>query len=195
MINNSKTLPKVYYGLHMAPGVAEYKEPDSKPYRILIGEETIKNMDSTFQGRPVYVQHVDEVNLDKIQIEADGYVVESFFNSIDGKHWVKFIVVSDKGHEAIRNGWRLSNSYIPKRFSGGGLWHGVEYSKEIIDGEYDHLAIVQNPRYDESVILTPEQFKNYNGEKEIELKKIANAKNKETNKMKLNLFKKQKIEN
>lgn len=190
---NATTLPQVYYGLHMVPGVAEYDEGES-PYRIFIGENAIKNMDSSFQGKPVYVHHVDEVNLEKIQEQADGYVIESFYNKADGKHWAKFIVVSDAGREAIRNGWKLSNAYIPKHFAGGGLWNGVEYLKEVTGGEYEHLAIVPNPRYGESVILTPEQFKNYNEEKEIELKKVANSNNKGAFTM-LNFFKKSKVEN
>jgi hypothetical protein len=192
-IVNAKQAPQIYYGLHMAPGVAEYREAGREPYRIMIEEETIKNMDPTFSGKPVYVRHVNEVNWDQLQAEADGYVVESFFNQKDGKHWVKFIVVSDRGHEAIRNGWKLSNAYVPKSFANGGRWHGVEYAKEVTNGEYEHLAIVPDPRYEESVILTPEQFKSYNGEKELELLKLANDKGDTT--MKLNFFKKQKVEN
>ena len=193
-IENAKTLPKVYFGLHMVEGVAEYPGND-QPFRIFINEDTIKKMDPSFQGRPVYVKHVDHVDLDNIQQDADGYVTRSFFNALDGKHWVEFIVVSDKGHEAISKGWKLSNAYIPKTLIGGGLWHGVSYEKEIIEGEYEHLAIVPNPRYEESIILTPEQFKEYNNGKESALKKLANSKDKETKKMKFNFFKKIKVEN
>lgn len=196
-IQNAKTLPKVFYGLHMVEGVAEYKEPqinNGQAYRIFVGETCIKNMDTTFAGRPVYVRHVDDVNLDNLQTEADGYVVESFFNKTDGKHWAKFIVVSDKGHEAIRSGWKLSNAYIPKKFSGGGLWHGVEYLKEVEEAEYEHLALVPNPRYEESIILTPEEFKAYNDKKESELKKFSNSITKGAKGM-FSFFKKSKVEN
>lgn len=192
-VKNAKALPQVWYGLHFLPGVAEYREPDKEPYRIYINESAIRKMNASFAGRPVYVRHVDEVNLENIQEEADGYVVESFFNANDGKTWCKFIVVSDKGHEAIKNGWKLSNAYIPKQMSEGGMWNGVEYQKEITDGEYDHLAIVPNPRYEESIILSPEQFKAYNSEKELELKKLANSKGESS--MKFNFFKKSKVDN
>lgn len=175
-IENEKQLPQIYYGLHMAEGVAEYRDAGREPYRIFLNSETIKQMDTTYRGKPVYVRHVDEVDLSKLREEADGYVVRSFYNSADGKHWVEFIVVSDRGHESIRNGWRLSNSYIPKEFTGGGLWHGVEYAKEVTRAEYEHLAIVPDPRYDESVILTPEKFKAYNEDKLAELKRLQNSK-------------------
>lgn len=196
MIKNAKTLPKVYYGLHFYPGVAEYAEPGKEPYRIYIGEEAIKNMGPTFQGRPVYVQHVNKVDLENIQQEADGYVMESFFNPSDGKHWAKFIVVSDRGHEAVRSGWKLSNAYVPKEMSGGGLCNGVEYAKEVTRGEYEHLAIVPNPRYEESVILAPDEFKAYNAKKELELSKLANSIDEpKGDSSMLKIFKRTKVEN
>ena len=88
---NAKTLPATFYGLHMVPGVAEYSEPTVKkgePYRLLIGPDTAKNMDPSYSGKPLYVHHVDQVNLDKLQEEAAGYVSESFYNPMDGMHWV-----------------------------------------------------------------------------------------------------------
>lgn len=195
MIKNAKTLPKVYFGLHMLPGVAEYEEQGQKPYRIFLNEQTIKKMDPSFQGRPVYVGHVGKVEIDQIQ-EADGYVVRSFYNKADGKHWAEFIVVSDKGHEAISKGWRLSNAYFPREFGSGGLWNGVQYEREVVNGEYEHLALVPNPRYDESIILNPEQFKEYNLQKEKDLARMTNSSNKGANKMSvMKFFKKEKIEN
>lgn len=193
MLTNARQLPSIYYGLHMVEGVAEYRDEGKDPYRIYVGEETIKNMDATFAGRPVYVRHVDGVDLENLQTEADGYVIESFFNKLDGKHWAKFIVVSDKGREAVKKGWRLSNAYIPKSFTAGGECHGVPYAKEVTMAEYEHLAIVPNPRYEESIILTPEEYKKYNSEKELELSRVSNAK--KENESMLNFFKKTKVEN
>jgi hypothetical protein len=192
-IKNAMSLPEVYYGLHFSPGVAEYRESDQEPYRILINEPAAKLMDPTFEGKPVYVGHVDRVNLKNLQIEADGYVTESFYNTLDGKHWVKFIAVSDKAKDAIKAGWRLSNAYFPKTFGSGGMWHGVSYIKEVLSGEYEHLAIVNDPRYDESVIYSPEEFKLYNERKKAELDRLANEKEKPQ--MKFNFFKKTKVEN
>lgn len=183
-----RTAPKLYYGLHMVPGVAEYKDRG----RILVNSAAIKKMDPTFQGKPVYVMHKDEIDLDN-KDEIDGYVVRSFFNKSDGQHWVEFMIVSDRGNEHIARGWKLSNAYLPKETAGGGLCHGVQYDKEIMNGEYEHLAIVPNPRYQESIILTPDQFKEYNDRKEIELKKLSNSK--EEKKSMFNIFKKQKVEN
>lgn len=186
----------VYYGMHFYPGCAEYAEPNQKPYRVFLNDNTIRSMGPSFEGRPVFVLHVDEVqdDLNRLRSEADGWVVESFYNQADGKHWVKFITTSDKAAQAIKSGMKLSNCYIPKSFANGGTWNGITYEREITAGEYDHLAIVPNPRYEESIILNPDQFKEYNERKLIELKKLANHKQGESV-MKLSWFKKQKVEN
>jgi hypothetical protein len=193
LIKNAKALPRRFFGLHFCEGVAEYKETNDNSFRIFLSEDTIKNMDPSFEGKPVYVQHVEQVDLHNLQSEADGYVVKSFYNALDGKHWVEFLIVSDRGHEAIQKGWKLSNAYVPKGFASGGQWHGVEYAKEVTSGEYEHLAIVPNPRYEESVVLTPEEFKQYNGEQELKLKKLTNQK--EPTKMKFSFFNKTKVDN
>lgn len=175
----------------MAPGVAEYREPGAEPERIFLNEQVIKNMDPTFEGRPMYVGHVDKVSLPNLESEMAGVVVRSFYNKSDGKHWAEFMITSDAGHDAIRKGWRLSNAYVPKAFSGGGNWHGVQYAKEVMRADYDHLAIVPVPRYDESIILSPEEFKAYNEKKEQELQMLTN----QGDRPMLSFFKRSKVEN
>lgn len=186
---------KVYYGLHFYPGVAEYAPPGENPYRVFLNEATLRRMDPTFAGRPVYVMHVDGVpdDVDEVRSEADGWVIESFFNKADGKHWVKFLVCSERGETAITRGFRLSNCYAPTEFGADGVWNGVSYQKEVTGGEYEHLALVPDPRYDESVVLTPEQFKEYNAKHDKELARLANTKGDSTP-MKIKLFRKTAVE-
>lgn len=193
-MKNSKG--KIYYGMHFCPGVAEYHPEGKEPFRVFINEDTIRSMNPTFAGKPIFVDHVDEVasKVDEIKKIADGWVIESFFNSADGKTWVKFIVVSEKGERAISQGYRLSNAYYLTSEGPGGEWNGVSFAKQVQRAEYEHLAIVKNPRYEESVIMTPDEFKSYNNEKELELTRLANSKEKETG-MKLSLFKKAKVDN
>lgn len=183
----------VYYGMHFYPGVAQYDEPGKEPFRVFLNEDTLRKMDASFAGRPIFVMHVDEVeaDIDLLRKEADGWVVESFYNEADGKHWVKMLICSDKGERAIKQGMKLSNCYVPKQFGSGGLWNGVPYDKQVEGGEYEHLAIVPNPRYEESIVLTPEEFRDYNNAKKLELSKIAN----QGDTMKLTFFKRAKVEN
>lgn len=199
-VGNGHTLgknlkPLIFYGLHMAPGVAEYREPGQKPFRVLINEEVIREMGKTFPGCPVFVNHI-EGDVDYAELRKnppDGYVMESFFNRADGKHWTKFIVTTPKAVEAIAMKWRLSNAYVVKNSRAGmGQWHGVDYDKEVTAGEYEHLAIVKTPRYGESMILSPEEFKQYNEQKEAELLRLANSNDEGDSQMKF--WKKQKVE-
>lgn len=187
---------KRFYGMHFYPGVAQYDEPN-KTSRVYLNEDTIRKMDPTFEGCPIFVEHVDGVDsdVDEVRKEADGWVLKSFYNAADGKHWAEFIVCSERGFEAIRRGYRLSNAYFHKGMSEGGVWNGVSYDAQITDGAYEHLAIVQMPRYDESVIMTPDEFKSYNLSLESELSRITNSKENKGETMKLNIFKRQKVEN
>lgn len=202
LTNSSDGKGQVFYGLHFYPGVARYQEPGTEAFTVYLNEDTLRKMDPSFAGRPVFVLHVDSVeqDVDELRKEADGWAVESFYNPADGKHWVKFLMCSDRGLEAVQRGLRLSNCYVAKNYGPGGVWNGVAYDKEIIDGEYEHLAIVPNPRYDESVIMTPEEFKAYNDEKQAELRKLANANKanppaKGDVPMKFDFFKRSKVEN
>ena len=176
MINLQNTAGKIWYGLHMYPGVAQYQEPDRK-LMVFVNESTLRQMDPTFAGRPVFVMHVDGVerSIDKLRAEADGWVIESFFNEADGKHWVKFITCSKLAEKAIEDqGMRLSNCYAAKGMGPEGKWNGVPYDAQVTTGEYEHLALVPNPRYEESVIMTPDQFKSYNERQREELKRLSN---------------------
>lgn len=192
-IKNAKQLPRVYFGLHMVAGLAEYPEMAGAP-RILIEEQTLQNMDPTAQGKPVYVHHVDSVDLSKLENEIAGVWVRSFFNEADGAHWAEFTVQSDEGHAAISKGFVLSNSYLPKKEEGPGEYHGMRYTNAITEGEYEHLALTPRPRYQESIVLTPEEFKAYNAKKLNERLALKNSKEGAST-MALNLFGKKKIEN
>lgn len=197
-IANSKNLPKVYYGLHMSEGVAEYRPPGKDMLRVLVGEDAIRKMNPTFAGRPLFVGHkpdADVTNPDIIKT-ADGIVVDSFFNKADGKHWAKFMVWTPAAEEAVSKGLVLSNCYVGNSFGAGGRSKGVDYDKEILNGEFHHMALVGDPRYEDSQVLTPEEFKKYNIEKESELLKLANSKSpKGEKKPMFNLFKREKVEN
>lgn len=196
MIRNAKEFGKVYFGLHMVEGVAEYCEPNQnggKPYRVLIDGDCLKDMDPGFAGRPIYVRHVNAADPTKFDDQLAGHVIKSFYNPADGKHWVQFIITEDIGHDKIKAHWKLSNAYQPLEMGPGGRWHNVEYLKKVVRASYDHLALVPDPRYEESIILTPEEFRSYNSEKESELLLLANSK--ETSAMpKFNFFKKAPVE-
>ena len=171
---------KTFYGRHFHPGVAQYSEHDN--LKIYVPEDTAKKMDETFSGKPVFVDHQD-VDPESFS-NADGYVARSFYEPLDGSHWAEFVVTTEKGLECIKKGYKLSNSYYRVKESGGGEHIAVPYQKKLVNGRYEHLAIVKSPRYEKSVIMTPEEFKEYRNKKQKELEKMQNSKPKPKNRRK-----------
>lgn len=198
MIKNANGKAERFYGMHFYPGVARYEEPGKEPLTVLVNENTIRKMSPTFCGAPLFVDHVEGIDDHNVEINkdaSDGWVIRSFYNEADGKTWCEFMVHTKRGLEAIKRGYRLSNAYVPSQYGDGGMWNGVEYDKTVLDGSFEHLAIVMNPRYEESVIMTPEEFKAYNEKQTVELKRLTNSNDKKETKMKLNIFKRTKVEN
>ena len=172
---NAKEMPRVLYCKHIQAGVVQYENE-----MVLIDNPCLKKMMPTMEGVPVYVEHTLETDLEKrvenLEEEADGYVSECFYNEKDGWFWAKFIVVSEKGQEAIRKNYTVSNGYSPTQSGNGGSWHNIEYKREILDGSYTQLALVTNPRYEDACIMTGEEFKRYNQELTNELEELKNSK-------------------
>lgn len=154
---NASQFPSVYYCRHMQPGVARYENET-----ILVDTEGMKNLLKSVGTRsvPVYVNH-QNVDLKNIKQQADGYVTDSFYNEMDGWGWFKFIAVDDKAHSAIKNGYSVSNAYVPNEFGPKGTKNNIPFDREVRNGEFTHLAIVPDPRYEGAKIFTPDEFKIY----------------------------------
>lgn len=167
---NAKQMPQVFYAKHLEAGHATYENET-----ILLDNPILMKMAPSFIGKPVFAGNHQKVDMENLQTQADGYIVESFFN-VDGWLWVKFIAVSDAAFDAINRGWGVSNAYIPTEFSGSGTHHNTPYDRKILDGYFTHLAIVEYPRYEESRILTPEEFKAYQEQAKAKVEELKNSK-------------------
>lgn len=178
MLKNEKQLPSRYFARHIKEGLVHYLE-NGRDTLYLVKNDALQKMNKSFEGKPIYVRHVDSVDMERLRETADGYVVKSFYNEFDGAWWAEIMVVSDAGHAAVKKGWAVSNCYSPTEYGNGGVYHDIDYQKEIRNGEYEHLAIVPNPRYEEAVIMTPEDFQKYNEGKQQEINKLKNSKEKE----------------
>lgn len=182
---NARDYPRVFYARHMESGLCGYENEN-----ILVDADAMKRMAPSFAGKPVYVQH-QNVNLDKIQHQADGYVADCFYNELDGWLWSKIIVVSDDGNDAVGKGWKVSNAYVPLEWGGAGSHHNVDFKRKIVNAGFTHLAIVPDPRYENAEIYTPDQYRAYCETKRIELDELRNSKGK---KMPLKFWKTTKSE-
>ena len=170
-IKNAAQFPKHYYMKHMQPGICGYGTE-----RVLVDTDAVKKMlGNNAVGKPCYVLH-QKVELDKLQEKADGYITESFYNELDGWGWFKVLIVNDAAHAAIAKGWKCSNAYMPTQWGSGATKNNVPFDREIMDGEFTHIAIVPDPRYEEADIKTPDQFKMYQAALKQQLEELQNSK-------------------
>ncbi len=178
IFKNEKRMPARYFARHIKEGLVHYLER-GKDNLYLVTNEALKKMNKSFEGKPIYVRHVEEVDLENLRETADGYVVKSFYNEFDGAWWAEIMIVSDEAHSAVEKGWAVSNAYLPTELGSGGVYHDINYQKEVKNGRYEHLAIVDNPRYEEAVIMTPEEFQTFNESRKAELEQLKNSKENE----------------
>lgn len=174
IFKNDKQFPKRYYARHIKEGLVHYKE-NGEDHLYLLTNDALKKMNASFEGRPIYIRHVDKENLETLREDSVGRVVKSFYNEFDGAWWAE-IIADDEAIGYIEKGWAVSNAYLPTELGSGGNYHDIPYYKEIKNGRYGHLAIVDNPRYEEAVIMTPEEFKSYNDGRKAELEQLKNSK-------------------
>lgn len=148
-LKNEAQWPKTHTFKFLEQGLVNYD--DVKLGTLLLKKETIQNMIPSFIDKPVVLKHqnVDERNFTDIAV---GYIKDIYFNAIDGWYYVDFLVTHDEGHKAIANGWGVSCAYKVNKIIEGGKYHNITYNGEIADGVGEHLALVQNPRYEECLM-------------------------------------------
>lgn len=130
------------------PGIAHYEELGD----ILITTETLNKFIQTMVGVPVIIDHEDvtDKNVDKLRV---GSVSKVWFNEFDGYFYCEGILTDPEAIDLVKNqGWNVSCAYsfqsVPKD-----THNGKKIDLEFVDGEFLHLAIVKNPRYEGANIV------------------------------------------
>lgn len=117
----------------------------------LLKKETIDKFVDTFVECPVIIDHKDNIGSDDVK----GTINKIWFSPEDGWYWCSGILTDDEAIKLVENGYNVSCQYaITDYFVNieGKLHNGNEYDKEILDGVFEHLAIVENPRYEDAFI-------------------------------------------
>ncbi|MBS6603057.1 MAG: DUF2213 domain-containing protein [Brachyspira sp.] len=117
----------------------------------LLKKETIDKFVNTFVGCPVIIDHKDDIAED----DSVGTINKIWFSAEDGWFWCSGILTDPKAIELIENGYNVSCQYRITEYSEnteGKLHNANPYDKEILDGVFEHLAIVENPRYEDAFI-------------------------------------------
>ena len=119
---------------------------------VLIKKESLDKFVNTLEGKPVIINH-QEVNANNVNDIEVGRVHNVWFDS-DGWYWCDGVITNQKALDLIEKGWSVSCSYNVSNYSDrGGTENNIKYDMEFLDGNFTHLAIVKNPRYEGADIV------------------------------------------
>ena len=133
----------------LEPGLAKYSEPIGT---ILLDKQTIDNFVSSFKGCPVVIDHVD-VTDGNAKEKRVGVVSNVWFCADDGWYYCDGVIYDKEALVLIEQGYTVSCAYSFKTDGQSGTWHNNEYDGKVISGDFLHLALVANPRYEDANII------------------------------------------
>jgi hypothetical protein len=148
----------VVHRFNLAPGTKKFRckfiEPGLVSYRDVPGgglellrKETIDSALESALGNPLTIGHVQVTPENRIDVE-NGVVTGVDYNAEDGWYYANGTAETDQAVSKIQQGQRPSCAYAVRAFGPGGVYHGIKYDREIMDIEFQHLAIVEKPRYE-----------------------------------------------
>lgn len=150
---NAKTWANKFKARILLPGLVSYE--DQGCGLALLSHESIVNSMNTFIGRPLILtpklnhKHVEPETMER---DASGYIDQVYFNSADGWFYVEGVVFADKAKDAINKVGLVSCAYKVTKTGTGGERNAIKYQEEILQFSGEHLAIVDNPRYEGATI-------------------------------------------
>lgn len=141
----------------------------------LLTKENLDKFVQGFVGCPVIIDH-NEVYDDNAEDLRVGTVSRVWFDETDGYYWCEGIIWDEKALDLILNkGWSVSCQYdITEIDEQGGIHNGIEFDKTILNGSFEHLALVDAPRYEAALIAV-----NSSGKKRFFYNKAINSNFKE----------------
>jgi len=140
---------KKFVSRFIEPGVVSYQELGD----VLIKKETIDKFLDTIISCPVIINHKDvtEQNVKDLRV---GVVSDAWYNEKDGWFYCSGIIFDKQAIDLIKNqGWSVSCTYDFESDRKPLIHNGKELAMEFKNGEFLHLALVNNPRYDEANIV------------------------------------------
>ena len=154
--------PQRYRMYFITPGLADYTAEGIGA--VLVQKPALDKMSSTFVGKPIVnLEHTDKDPEELFQSLKNGANPEEFadgvisavgYDEASGWYWADGIVWDEETQKNMNNGYSVSCAYDVKEMDdSGGTYNNIGYSEEVLDGEYVHMAIVENPRYERAYII------------------------------------------
>lgn len=157
---------KHFVSRFIEPGIAEYKDTFGK---VLITKETLDKFINTMVGVPIIIKHKD-ITSENVDKERVGVVSEVWYNPEDGWYYCSGILFDSQAIDLVKNqGWSVSCTYDFETDNKKGTYHGLDYDMQFTDGEFLHLALVPNPRYERANIVVNSKDEEQTAEKTSEV--------------------------
>lgn len=117
---------------------------------ILVGQDALARLASTSLGIPVVIDHPQELITDETitNLKVVGRVSGMEYDQYTDTWIAEFVLDNQEGIELLQSGWGVSTAWFGEKYASGGTLNNVPYDRELIEGRYEHLAIVKNPRYE-----------------------------------------------
>ena len=156
---NAKAWANKFIARILEPGIVSYEDQDCGT--ALLQKETLDRCMNSFIGRPLILTRDDlnrptykhaKVTPRTMENQAVGYISDVKYNDTDGWWYAEGIVHDDDAKRAIKEVGYVSCAYDVLETAPGGSYHNLPYHEEITNFEGEHLAIVDNPRYETATI-------------------------------------------
>ena len=161
--DEAKGKGRIFISRFIEPGVAHYEEFGD----VLITKETLDKFIHTMVGCPVIIKHkdIDDKNADE---ERVGVVSRVWFNEIDGWYYCEGIIWNKQAIDLVKNqDWSVSCTYDFDSDKQPKTHNGKNIDMEFTGGEFLHLALVPNPRYERAnIVMNSKESENENDEHE-----------------------------
>lgn len=147
---NARTWGRNFQSRFIEPGVISYKDIGGDIEYL--SKETLDRFASTFVGRPVIIRH-SKVTPETMEGKACGYISRVWYDPNDGWFWCEGVITNDEAKGLVESGWSVSCGYrVQGTDETGGVYHCIPYRRELTAFEGEHLALVENPRYEGATI-------------------------------------------
>jgi hypothetical protein len=130
------------------PGLISYRDHERGGIELL-RRATIEAAMPSAVGNPVIVKHT-LIDSDNRLMHEQGIVTDWYFDPSDGWFHVRGYVEGADAKGRIRRGEKPSCGYVVNSFGPGGKHHDIRYDKEITGLTFNHLAVVERPRFEDA---------------------------------------------
>ncbi|MGB8297492.1 MAG: DUF2213 domain-containing protein, partial [Polyangia bacterium] len=145
---NAKVTGRRFSARFIEPGIVSYE--DGGGDKEYLSKETLDRCCPTYVGTSVIIRHNGK--------ETKGTIERVWWNPDDAWYWCEGNINGEDAMDRINEGWSVSCGYhITETNEAGGDWHAIPYVREILNFVGEHLAIVENPRYEGAAIRLNEK--------------------------------------